>query len=105
MTEKPNAEYRTLSTEISKVLFDKTNAAILDRTTLRDSVCAYVAAERAMGTTLNSVIESVKEILSKAEEEAASATDATERRDGGLAQQLVVWCMEFHHTADLARVS
>jgi len=105
MTDRPNEEYRTLSTEISNVLTDKTSAAILDRTTLRDAVCAYVAAERATGTTVSSVIQRVKEILRKAEEEAASATDATERRDDGLAQQLVVWCMEFHHTADPARVS
>lgn len=105
MIDKAREEYRTLSTEISKVLSDRTNAATIDRITLRDAVCAYVAAERATGTTLHSVIQRVKEILKKAEEEAASATDATERRDDGLAQQLVIWCMEFHHTADPARVS
>jgi ElaB/YqjD/DUF883 family membrane-anchored ribosome-binding protein len=104
MIDKAREEYRTLSTEISKVLSDRTNAATSDRISLRDAVCAYVAAERATGTTLHSVIQRVKEILKKAEEEAASATDATERRDDGLAHQLVVWCMEFHHTPDLARV-
>jgi hypothetical protein len=104
MTDKLKEEYRTLSTEIDKVLSDKTLTATIDRITLRDAVCGYVAAERATGTTLDTVIQRVKDILRKAEEEAASATDATERRDDGLAQQLVVWCMEFHHTADLARV-
>ncbi len=102
MTNKPKEEYRTLSTEIGKALSDRTNAATSDRITLRDAVCAYVAAERATGTTLDSVIQRVKDILRKAEEEAASATDATERRDDGLAQQLVDWCTEFHGTAEPA---
>jgi hypothetical protein len=102
VTNKPKEEYRTLSTEIGNALSDRTNAATSDRITLRDAVCAYVAAERATGTTLDSVIQRVKDILRKAEEEAASATDATERRDDGLAQQLVDWCTEFHRTAQLA---
>jgi len=104
MSDKPKEKYPTLSTEISKVLVDRTNAAIRDRITLRDAVCAYVAAERARGTTLKSLLQTLKEMLRKAEEVAASATDATVRRDNELAQQLVDWCTEFHGTADLATV-
>jgi ElaB/YqjD/DUF883 family membrane-anchored ribosome-binding protein len=104
MTDKPQEEYRTLSTEIDKVLSDKAHTATIDRLSLRDAVCAYVAAERATGTTVDTVIQRVKDILRKAEEEVASATDATERRDDGLAQQLVVWCVEFHHAGDLRTV-
>jgi len=102
VTNKPKEEYRTLSTEISRVLSDKTHTATIDRITLRDAVCGYVAVERATGTTLDTVIQRVKDILRKAEEEVANATDATERRDDGLAQQLVDWCTEFHRTAQLA---
>jgi hypothetical protein len=102
VTNKPKEEYRTLSTEIGKALSDKTHTATIDRITLRDAVCGYVAAERATGTTLDTVIQRVKDILRKAEEEVANATDATERRDDGLAQQLVDWCTEFHRTAQLA---
>jgi hypothetical protein len=102
MTNKPKEEYRTLSTEIGNALSDRTHAATSDRTSLRDAVCAYVAAERATGTTLDSVIQRVKDILRKAEKEVANATDATQRRDDGLAQQLVDWCTEFHSKAELA---
>jgi hypothetical protein len=104
MMDKPKEEYRTLSTEITKVLSDRTNAAIRDRITLRDAVCAYVTAERARGTTLKTLLQTLKEMLRKAEEAAASATDATVRRDNELAQQLVDWCTEFHGAADTAIV-
>ena len=102
MTDKTEEEYRTLSTEINNVLSDKTHAAIRDRIILRDAVCAYVTAERARGTTLKSLLQTLKEMLRKAEESAASATDARVRRDNELAQQLVDWCTEFHRTADVA---
>ena len=102
MTNKPKEEYRTLSTEIGKALSDRAHAATSDRTSLRDAVCAYVAVEQARGTTLKIVIETLKEILREAEQVAASATAATERRDDDLAQQLVDWCTEFHRTAEPA---
>ena len=104
MTNEPNKGYQALSTEIRNALSDRTNMAISDRTALRDAVCAYVAAERLIGTTLKSVIESVKEILREAEKAAVTATDATEHRDDRLARQLVDWCTEFHGTAELAVV-
>lgn len=92
-----NERYQSLSTEITKVLADRTDAAIRDRITLRDAVCAYVTAERARGKTLKSILRTVKEMLRRAEEAAATATDATVERDNELAQQLIDWCTEFHH--------
>jgi hypothetical protein len=102
MADRAAKEHRTLSTEINKVLSDRTHAAISDRITLRDAVCAYVTAEQARGTTLNSLLQTLKEMLRKAEEAAASATNATVRRDNELAQQLVDWCTEFHRTTQPA---
>lgn len=95
MTDKTEKEYLTLLTELNKVFSDRTRAATDDRVILRAAVCAYVAVERARGTTLKSVIQTVEEILREAEQAAASATDATERRDDDLAKQLVAWCVEF----------
>lgn len=95
MADKTEKEYRTVLTELNKVLSDRTGAATSNRITLRDAVCAYVAVEQARGTTLKIVIETLKEILREAEQVAASATAATERRDDDLAQQLVAWCLEF----------
>ncbi|HVS59340.1 MAG TPA: hypothetical protein VHE82_01465 [Gemmatimonadaceae bacterium] len=95
MTDKTEKEYRTLLADLNKALSDRTGTATSDRVILRAAVCAYVAAEQARGTTLKSVIQTVEEILREAEQAAASATDATERRDGDLAKQLVAWCVEF----------
>lgn len=97
MTDKTEQEYRALFAQLNEVLTDRAHAATGDRATLRDAVCAYVAAEQARGTTLESVIHTVEAILRKTKEAGASATDATERRegdDGDLARQLVAWCVE-----------
>ena len=102
VTMTDNEKYQSLSAEISKVLSDRTEAAISDRITLRDSVCAYVEAERARGKTLRSILRTVKEMLRRAEEAAATATNATVHRDNELAQQLVDWCTEFHSAAEPA---
>lgn len=95
MLDKSRPEQRKLATELDRVLSEKTQDAITDRTTLRDAVCAYVDAERVRGTPLATLIESVNEILRKAEVGAALKADV-EDRDDELAQQLVTWCMEFH---------
>ena len=92
MIEKTAKEYRTLLSELSNVLADRTRDAAKDSISLRDAVCAYVAIEHERGTPLNGVIETVKEILSKAEAGAAGAAQAT----NDLAQHLIEWCLEFH---------
>ena len=92
MIEKTGKEYRTLLSELSNVLADRTHVAAKDSIDLRDAVCAYVAIEHARGTPLQGVIETVKEILRKAEAGMAGATGTT----NALAQQLIEWCMEFH---------
>jgi hypothetical protein len=99
-----NEKYQSLSAEIRKVLSDRTNAAISGRIGLRDAVCAYVIAERARGKMLRSILRTVKEMLRRAEEAAATATDATVHRDNELAQQLVDWCTEFHRAAEPVRL-
>jgi len=88
--QKP--EYTALLTEINNALAEKTNAAVGDRIILRDAVCAYAAAEYARGTSLELVIQSVKDILGSAEQGANAATDE-------LARQIVDWCREFHRGA------
>jgi len=96
MTDNSKPEHRKLATELDRVLSDRTQAAITDRTTLRDAVCAYVDAERLRGTPLATLIETVNEILRKAEVGAALKTDGEADRDDELARQLVTWCLEFH---------
>ena len=97
MTDKSKPEQRKLATELDKVLSERTQDAITDRTTLRDAVCAYVDAERVRETPLATLIETVNEILRKAEVGAALKADV-EDRDDELGQQLVTWCLEFHRT-------
>lgn len=89
-----SAERRTLLTELSRVLSDKTDSAVHERIGLRDAVCAYVVAEGARGTPLSTVIRTVKETLRKAEESAGKASDE-------LAQMLIDWCKKFHRTVAL----
>jgi len=97
MMDKSKPEHRKLATELDRVLSDTTKQAITDRTTLRDAVCAYVDAERLRGTPLTTLIETVNEILRKAEVGAALKSDGDADRDDELARQLVNWCLEFHH--------
>lgn len=104
VTMTDNEKYQSLSAEIRKVLSDRTHAAISGRITLRDAVCAYVIAERARGKMLTSILRTVKEMLRRAEEAAATATDATVHRDNELAKQLVDWCTEFHRATEPATV-
>jgi ElaB/YqjD/DUF883 family membrane-anchored ribosome-binding protein len=105
MTVEMSRDQRTLLAEINTVLSDRTDAAINDSRTLRDAVCGYVDAERARGSTLKSIIQTVKEILKDAEDAAAGTAYAADRPDNRLAGQLVDWCMEFHRKAGLARAA
>ena len=89
MVEHFGKEYGKMLTELSAVIADKTHEASTDSIALRDAVCTYVAAEHSMGTPLESVVETVKQILRKAERDTA-------RAPAQLAQQLVDWCHEFH---------
>lgn len=95
MTNNSGAEYRVLLAEITRVVGDKTSTIVNDRIVLRDAVCAYVAAEHARGTPLQGVIQTVRQILRKAEEGTATVTDE-------LARQLIDWCLEFHPEERLA---
>ena len=89
MDEHFGKEYSELLAELTAVIADKTHAASAASIVLRDAVCAYVAAEHLRGTPLESVVETVKQILRKAER-------GTTRAPTELAQQLIDWCHEFH---------
>ena len=89
MTKEPDREYRRLLAELTSTLANKTRAAARHSVALRDAVCEYVSVEHTKGTPLAEVIQTVKEILRKAEAGAAQTSD-------DLAQQLIDWCHEFH---------
>jgi hypothetical protein len=89
MIDRSGNEYRELLAELTAVIADRTREASHDSIALRDAVCAYVAVEHERGTPLKSVVETVKQILRKAEKGTAGAPRH-------LAQQLVDWCHEFH---------
>ncbi len=103
MSDKAEKATRALLSELHQALNDRTRQATQTRGTLRDAVCDYVEVEQARGTSLAKIIQTVKDILRKAEEEASTATNATERRDDTLAQKLVDWCVEFHRRAGALR--
>lgn len=81
----------------SNALSAGTHAAISDRIALRDAVCAYLAAERARGSTAESVVQTVKDILSEADGERADANDE-------LAEQLVDSCLGYYRSTGLRSV-
>jgi hemerythrin len=82
-------KHRKLRTAFNAVVSARTHAAIDDRVSLRDAVCAYLAAEQARGSTVESVVQTVKEILRKAEDGAADTHDE-------LAEHLVDSCLGFN---------
>ena len=96
MPDKTEEEYRIMLTELNKVVTEKTVAATGDRISLRDAICAYVSAEQGRGASILTIVQTVKDILRKAEAKANSGTDASELRNHELAQQLVDWCEAFH---------
>lgn len=99
MTDKTGKACRLLLTELNLAITDRASTAASTRATLRGAVCDYVAVEQARGSSLKTIIQTVKDILKNAEQEALKATDATEKKDDDLARQLVDWCVEFHHAA------
>ena len=91
---RKDQEYRGLFAELNRVITDKAAAATQARTDLRDAVCGYVAVEKARGTSLASIIDTVNSILERAEERPVIG-EATTNGDSGLAKRLVAWCLEF----------
>lgn len=81
-------EYERLLVELNKLVSERTTTAIGDRISLRDAVCAYVTAEEVRGTAPAIVLQTVKEILRKAETGADGAADE-------LAELLLEWCADF----------
>ena len=81
-------EYRTLLAEAEKLLTDATDTAVTDRVALRDAVCAYFAAERSKGGSVESVRNSVEAILIRAEVRVGKLNGHKE-----LAEELVNWCL------------
>jgi len=71
----------------SLALLASIHSVISDRASLREAVCAYLAAEQARGSSVASVVQAVLEILGKATEGGADANEE-------LAQLLVDSCVE-----------
>lgn len=90
-------QHRTLLAAVSDALSAGTHAAISDRTVLRDAVCAYLAAEQARGSTAESVVQTVKDILIEADGERADTNDE-------LAEKLVDSCLGYYRPTGLRSV-
>lgn len=82
-------EHGDLLAEAEKLLSDSTNTAARDRISLRDAVCAYLAAEQARGVPAKAVKATLVEILLQAEQRAGSSSDGHRE----FAQQLIDWCL------------
>ncbi len=87
--DQHDKQHQTLLRALNDALSAGTHAAFRDRITLRDAVCAYLAAEQARGSTVESVVQTVKVILRKAEKEPVDINDE-------LAEQLVDSCLGFY---------
>lgn len=88
-------EHRDLLAEAEKLLSDSTNTAARDHISLRNAVCAYLAAERARGITAEAVHATLATILMRAEERSGNASDG----HGDLAQQLIDWCLSLDQSS------
>ena len=97
MTHEEQRQHRTLLAALQGAISAGTHAAINDRIALRDAVCAYLAAEQARGSTIQSVVQTVKDILSKADEDRADTNDE-------LAEQLVDSCLDYYRSLGLRSV-
>lgn len=71
-----------------------------DRIALRDAVCAYYVAQRGTGTPLGTILQSVEEILDRAEARVAGGPVDGNGQDE-LARQLIDWCLELDRTGKL----
>jgi len=82
-------KHQASATELEKVLAD-TKIAAKDRIALRDTVFAYFVAGRKNGASVETIRNSVMEILRLAE------AGRPERDDGyhELAQELIEWCVK-----------
>ena len=87
MTDKNT--YRVLLDEAEKLLTHATDTAVEDRIALREAVCAFLIAERANGSSVETVLESVEAILMRAELRVGKLNGHSE-----LARRLVEWCIQ-----------
>ncbi len=87
----------TLLRALNEALSIGTHTAASDRIALRDAVCAYLAAEQARGATVESVVQTVGDILGKAE---GSSPEA----NADLAAQLIDACRGFYRTPGLRSI-
>lgn len=90
MTEKK--QNQKLLADLER-LFSAANTAATDRIALRDAICLYFNAERANGTAIEKIVESVEDMLDRAEARAAGRPAG---RDGQreLAQEFIDWCIK-----------
>lgn len=82
VADKKDRNLPTSLTEVHRALAIETNAAVHDRITLRDAVCAYLSAERARGTSVHSITQTLRAVLGKPD------------GDDDLTHQLIDWCMK-----------
>ena len=97
MTEKK--ENQELLADLER-LFIAANTAATDRIALRDAICDYFNAERANGTPIETIVQSVEEMLDRAEARAAGTPAG---RDGQreLAQEFIDWCVKLDRLGNL----
>lgn len=81
-----NRNLPTSLADVHRALAIETSAAIHDRITLRDAVCAYLSAERAKGTPVHHITQTLRAVLGKSDEVDGGPDD--------LAHHLVDWCMK-----------
>ena len=75
---------------------------------LRESVCSFVEAERARGTSLDEVIERVSTMLEKARKadpSRAALTPESAAAERKLAKEMVNWCVDSYIPAPARKKS
>ena len=85
MADQDKKNSATSLGQVNHALAIGTKAAIRDRITLRDAICAYLAAEQARGTPLAHITQTLIDVLKKSDKDTADETT----------REFVDWCMKF----------
>ncbi len=92
--EKPDASI--LDEKLASLFSEAVGGAVESLRVLRESVCMYVEAERARGTSLDVVIAKVSTMLERVRHQTAGSEIVPQPTEAerDLAREIVSWCIE-----------
>ena len=93
MIPNQNPDASILDEKLASLFAEAVAGAVDSLRDLRESVCMYVDAERARGTSLNEVIAKVSTMLERVRQQSGAAAPPT-AAERELAKEMVNWCVD-----------